>query len=171
MRKAALVIGIVFALWFILLVRAAVLADFEYGRQIQSYWDLSVKASTLQQKSTYLDQYVKALESTSLADYDAIWLKTPNNNIQQNLIALKSLQNRMHEIFGMDTNSFQYQQAIQQITAQEQDDAKEMLGVFEGAWYLNHHHFLWGWIGIGTGLLLLFGSIFFICAFFFMDDY
>jgi hypothetical protein len=158
-------------LWLVVFIRANVLADFEYSNQFESYWNLSVKASTLQQKSSYLDQYVQALESTRMAEYDALYLKTPNNNVQQNFVALKSLQNRMHEIIGMDPSSFQYQQAIQQITAQEQDDAKEMLGVFEGAWYLEHHFYLWSWVGLIYGFaLIVLGIIFAACFFVFIDD-
>src|SRR2546423_12492620 len=95
-------------LWLGGCIRAAVLADYEYSEQIESFWELSVKASTIEQKSVYLDKYVAALEQADLADSDALWLKTPDNNTRQNMIALESLQGRMHEIIHMDLNSFQY---------------------------------------------------------------
>jgi hypothetical protein len=155
MKAFSIVLFVLCLFWMGGCVGAAVLADYDYSNHIQSYWDLSVKASTLQQKSEYLDKYVSALESASLAENDALFLKTPDNNIAQNMIALKSLQTRMHEIFGMDVNSFQYQQAIQQITAQEQDDAKELLSRFAGAWYLQHHFFLWDWMGFVTAVVIL----------------
>jgi hypothetical protein len=172
MKYIFLALTLACALWIGLFIRACVLADFEYGNQIESYWNLSVKASTLQQKSTYLDKYVSALQSATLADYDALWLKTPNNNVQQNFVALKSLQTRMHEIFGMDPNSFPYQQAIQQITQQEQDDAKDMLGVFEGAWYLKHHFFLWRWVALlYVFVVVVLGIIFGIASFVGFEGY
>lgn len=167
MKTVGIICG-VFLLFFVGFIVASVLADYHYSNEIQSYWDLSVKASTIQQKSVYLDKYVAALEVVRLAEYDAIWLKTPENNTAQNMVALKSLQGRMHEILGMDVGSFQYQQAMQQITAQEQDEAHSLLGRFEGAWYLEHHFFLWGWIGVLTGLFLGAGTVGFGIAFFVM---
>lgn len=133
---------------------ADTLAGFTYDKTIGSFWDLSVKASTIQQKSEYLDRFVTAIEAADLAEYNAVFLKTPNNNTAQNLIALKSLQGRMHTIIGMDENSFQYQQAMQQITAQEQDEANDMLATFAGAWYLQNHPFLWDWIGVTLWLFI-----------------
>ena len=144
--------------WLGIFLGVSVVADYDYSNRIGSYWDLSVKASTIQQKSEYLDKYISAIESADLADNDAIFLKTPDTNTRENIKALKSLQVRMHEIFEMDVNSFQYQQAISQITAQEQDDAKAVLGRIEGAWYLKHHFFLWEWVGaIQLIFVLLFG--------------
>lgn len=154
MKIALWILSGVMAVVFVEYIVAAVVTDYEYDHEIQSYWDLSDKASTIQQKSEYLDQYVAALQSAHLAEYDAIWLKTPNNEMAQNLIALKSLQGRMHDIIHMDENSFQYQQAMQQITGQEQGDAKEMTDMFEGCWYLENHPMLWDWIGILSWLFV-----------------
>jgi hypothetical protein len=124
-----------------------ILASYHYENTIGSYWALSDKASTLVQKSTYLDQYVEALERSSLAGTsNAIFLKTPNNSFDQNMVALKSLQGRMHQIQNMDEQSFAYQTAIQQITAQEQGEAYQLTSTFEGCWYLANHPFLWQWI-------------------------
>ena len=122
-------------------------ANYEYNNTIGSYWDLSVKASTLQQKSTYLDQYVAALSDQSkFSSHNAIIFPTPNNSYEQNMVALKSLQGRMHQIQGMDEQSFAYQTAIQQITAQEQGEAAALTSTFEGCWYLSNYPTLWDWI-------------------------
>ncbi len=142
-------------LWLVTLIVAYVLADYDYSKQIESYWALAEKASTIQQKSAYLDRFVAALEATQLAENNALFLKTPDNNVSHNMTALKSLQGRMHEIIRMDPSSFQYQQAMYQITAQEQGEAKEMLQVFSGAWWLEHHLFLWAWIGLFHFILVL----------------
>jgi hypothetical protein len=125
---------------------AEVRADYEYDNTIQSYWALSEKASTLQQKTSYLDKYVGAIEAAKLSGNDALVFKTPDNSYEQNLIALKSLQVRLHQIQGMDEQSFAYQTAIQQITAQEQGEAQKLTATFEGLWYLQHHFLLWDWI-------------------------
>jgi len=126
-----------------------ILAAYQYERTIGSYWHLSDKASTLVQKSAYLDKYVEALEHSGLAGTNnALFLWTPNNNFDQNMIALKSLQGRMHQIQNMDEQSFAYQTAIQQITAQEQGEGYQLTGTFEGCWYLEHRPYLWGWIDV-----------------------
>jgi hypothetical protein len=121
-------------------------ADNEYSNFAGSYWELSDKASTLQQKTTYLDQYVAALQTPGkFASHDATIYPTPNNSFEQNMIALLSLQGRMHDIQNMDQTSFAYQTAISQITAQEQGEAHGMTSTFNGCWYLQNHYFLWGW--------------------------
>lgn len=130
-------------------------ANYEYERTVSGLWDLSVKASTLELKSQYLDKFVAAVDSAHLSGNDAIVFKTPANDVGLNITALKSLQQRMHEIRGMDVQSFQYQQAISQITAQEQEGATEMLSVIEGAWFLNHHFWLWGWVELLVFLALI----------------
>lgn len=141
-------------------IAAEVLADYEYDNQIGSFWSLSEKASTLDQKSAYLDQFVSAIENARLTGNNAIFLKTPDNSIEQNMVALHSLQSRMHEIKTMDVQSFQYQQAISQITAQEQGEAAHLLDVIEGVWYLNHHIFLWSWVDFIKWIaLLLLGTV------------
>lgn len=146
-------------------IKGCVSADYEYSRKIGSFWNLSVKASTLQLKADYLNRFVAAVDSAHLSGNNAIIFPTPDNSVEQNLTTLHSLQQRMAEIRNMDVTSFAYQQAISQITAQEQDEAVNMLGVIEGRWYLNNHLIYWDWIGIliGLGLLggtLVFGGIF-----------
>ena len=148
MRTLFGVLSLLVGIWLGLFIAAGVLAQYHYSKEIGSFWDLSVKASTIQQKSAYLDRFVDALDHAGLAKHDALWLRTPDNSSEQNMYALRSLQGRMHEIIGMDPSSFQYQTALQQITAQEQGEANQMLGTLEGAWYLQNHFFLWGWVGI-----------------------
>ena len=153
------VLALAATVWFFGLIADAVFADYNYSNSIGSYWELGVKASTLEKKADYLDRFVGALEKGNLADSSALWLKTPDNSTEQNFVALRSLQKRMHEIQAMDVKSFEYQQAISQITAQEQGEASNMLGVFKEAWYMNHHFFLWDWVELVSfaGLLVLAG--------------
>ena len=133
---------VLFGVW----VFGAVHANYEYEQTIGSFWELSDRASALDLKADYLDKYVAALDSAHLSGHDAIIFPTPQNDVGQNLTALRSLQTRMHEIRTMDVQSFAYQQAISQITAQEQGQAQPMLDVLEGRWYLDHHPLYWGWI-------------------------
>jgi hypothetical protein len=119
--------------------------NYECNRDLLSYWKLSAKASTLKQKSLYLDQFVANLEAARLWGYDAVIFKTPNNSYEQNMATLKSLQSRMDEIKGMDVRSFEYQQAMYQISAQEEGGANGVADLI-GVWYLRQHPLVWGWI-------------------------
>lgn len=132
-------------------------ADYSYKNNVLSNWSLADKASTITQKSEYVDKFVDALQAQQLNGcYDAMFLKTPDNSYDQNFIALQSLQTRLHDIQGMDPNSFQYQSAIQQITAQEQGQADDMLGVFSNCYQKVHYYWLWNPI---LGVVWFFGSI------------
>src|SRR6266550_3352381 len=113
------ILAVIACVWLVVMIVGDVLTSYQYERQVGSFWELSVKASTLDKKADYLDQFVAAIDSAHLSGYNAVWLQTPDNSIAQNMVALHSLQKRMAEIRGMDVTSFAYQQAISQITAQE----------------------------------------------------
>ena len=134
-----------------------VAGNYSYSKNFESSWNLAEKASTIQQKSTYIDAFIQKLEAGGFqGEYNALFLETPNNSFDENLKALKSLQGRLHEIQTMDPTSFQYNTAIQQITAQEQGEAKPMMDVFEGIWWKENHFFLWSWVGGSNYLLVVF---------------
>ena len=77
-----------------------------------------------------------------------LFFKTPDNSFDKNLEALQSLKTRLDEIQKMNVTSFEYQTAIQQITAQEQGEAQDMLEVFSGIWWKNNYLFLWEWVAV-----------------------
>jgi hypothetical protein len=130
--------------------------SYQYENQFESYWSLADKASTIPQKSQYIDRFISALEAGGFAGkFNAVMLQTPDNSFDKNLEAIKSLQLRLHEIEKMDVTSFQYQAAIQQITAQEQGEAKAMLHVFSGIWWKENHFFLWNWVGVLQVILMI----------------
>lgn len=147
----------------------SVYSNYQYSNGYSSYWDLSDKASSIAQKSVYLDKFVSALQGSGLQGCsDSLYFPTPTNSFDQNFIALLSLQGRMHDIVGMDPNSFQYQSAMEQITGQEQGQASDMLTVFEDCWMKVHHYWLWNdWLS-GVWLLgpiiLIFAGILFWAA-------
>lgn len=126
-----------------------IIGSYQYENEIKSYWQLADKASTVENKSIYIDKFVESLENLRFeGKHDALYLSTPNNSFDSNLEALKTLQQRLQEIKKMDVTSFEYQTAMQQITEQEQGDAKNMLNVFSGIWWKEHHILLWGWIAL-----------------------
>ena len=125
----------------------ATIGNYHYERDIESYWNLAEKASTIQQKAVYMDKFVAGFKGKGFeGDYNAIFFKTPDNSFDKNLEALQSLKTRLNEIQKMNVTSFEYQTAIQQITAQEQGEAQAMLEVFSGIWWKNNYLFLWEWV-------------------------
>lgn len=137
--------------------------NYECNRDLLSYWKLSAKASTLKQKSLYLDEFVANLEAAHLSGNNALILKTPDNSYEQNMATLKSLQSRMEEIKSMDVKSFEYQQAMYQISAQDEGGVNGV-GDLIGVWYLDHHPSVWGWIDVVRWILEVLFAIVFMTA-------
>lgn len=150
----SLVVCVVWASWLIL---GSLAVDREWNTIAGSRWDLADKSSTLAAKSAYVDEFVASLETLNLqGTYNATAYTNPSNSFDANFAALNTLQGRLHEIQAIDPNSFAYQTAIQQITAQEQGEADDMIGAIEGCWLLKNHSPFWGWhAGVQIVILLL----------------
>ena len=147
MKTFAWILLFVMVLLTALVIGNAIIASWRYENTISASWDLADKASTIPQKAKYIDQFIANLKASGLqGQYNALWLKTPNNSFDANLEQLETLQVRLHEIQNMDVASFQYQTAIQQITDQEQGEAHNMLSIFKGVWYKAHYLYLWDWV-------------------------
>lgn len=145
--KTGIILTVLSVFAWILYIGFAIKADYQYERDIQCHWNLADKASTIAEKSKHINDFVAALESQNFMNkYDAIWFKTQNNGFDENLKALKTLQERLKIIETMDESTFQYQTAIQQITEQEQGQAYGMLSVFYGVWFKEYYILLWNWI-------------------------
>jgi hypothetical protein len=139
----------------VLVLTIAIVCAFCFGYQIVqsryhwekdfgSNWSLAEKASTIAQKSEYMDLFVNALASSNLSGTnDSLFFPTPDNGFDQNFKALQSLQARLQTIKTMDENSFQYQTAIEQITAQEQGQAQDMITTLENCWMKVNYYELW----------------------------
>lgn len=143
----ALLMSVLSILWLALVIGLVVSGEYRLSKKCMSYWNLADKASTLDAKSEYINQFVKSLDAHDFSEYNAIWLKTPNNSFERNVSAVKTLQARLLKIKTLDENSFAYQTAIQQITAQEQGEAKEMLIVISGCWWMKNCFIMWNWFG------------------------
>jgi hypothetical protein len=129
-------------------IKGCIKSNYEYEKEIGSYWSLADKSSTISEKSRYIQQFIIVLEKSNHSEYNAIWLKTLDNSFNKNLEALKSLNLRLNQLKNMDIESFAYQTAIQQITAQEQGEAHQMLGVLEGCWVKDKYFICWNWFAI-----------------------
>lgn len=137
------IIAATVALVTIYLVRA-VSANNEYANKIQNHWTLADRASTIEAKREHIKSFVNAIENSNIQDeHDAIFFENPENSAFHNLEAVKSLAQRLDQIKDMNPSSFEYQTAIQQITAQEQGEAQNMLRVLENCWMKKYHWFYW----------------------------
>ena len=152
----SLIIISVISLMIIIVVD--VVAERDYNSRFGSYWELADRSSTLQAKEQYITQFVSNIQTNrdDFADYNAIIIKTPQNNFDNNLGAVITLRDRLQEVQKMNVSSFEYQLAIQQITGQEQGEADAMMNDIEGAFYLRNYPLLWNWIcGILIFLILI----------------
>lgn len=129
--------------------------NYEYTNEVECNWDLADRASTLAQKAEYIDKFVKALEKCNLEGTNsALFLQTPETDFNENMKALKSLQNRLIEISKMDESDFAYQTALQQITEQEQGEAYAMLGHLKDCWKKENYYTIWNPI-IAIGFIIV----------------
>jgi len=162
MKNLSLILSIVGTLILSCEIRLGILSSYNYEKHYSQLWSLAEKSSTIPAKQQYISQFLNTLKqgktNGDFAEYDALFLKTPNNNFDANLKALETLSARLTEIQSMDPSSFQYNTAIQQITAQEQGEAGPMLSVFQGCYDLNNYFFIWNWVGgtlVISSLLLI----------------
>jgi hypothetical protein len=147
MKKQGIIYMSIGILWLVAMIIFGTIGNYLYERDYESNWNLAEKASTIQQKAVYIDKFVTGFKGKGFeGDYNAVFFKTPDNSFNKNLEALESLKTRLNEIQKMNVASFEYQTAIQQITAQEQGEAQAMLDVFSGIWWKNNYFFLWDWV-------------------------
>lgn len=118
-------------------------ATYKFKSDYLSDWILADKSSTLQAKSEYIDKFVEKLQvgeqSGDFSTHGAFFLKNDANAFSENLKALKTLQSRLIEVKQMNPSSFEYNNAIQQITAQEQGEASAMIGVFSESYTIRNY--------------------------------
>ena len=150
MKIAGVLLILASIVFGITMIVFCVKANYEYEREYSSLWTLADKSSTIEEKSKYINQFIEKLENSDLQGVnDALYFPTDNNKFDYNLMALKTLGERLEKIKEMDINSFEYQTAIQQITAQEQGEADAMLGVLSGCWWKINHYAFWNvWLGL-----------------------
>jgi len=162
-----LVVGIVpfviVSIFCAISINQCVSAKLEWDNDIGYTWSLADKSSTLAEKSRYIDEFIAKLKDIPHAKNGALVWKTRENNYDLNLKALESLGERLREVQKLDVNSFAYQTAIQQITAQEQGEAQTMLAVLHDSWVIENYWWsftvvkIWLW-SIWT-VVLIWGSI------------
>lgn len=152
MKKTITVTLLTIALLWIVSVISAFTANYKFQSDYLSDWILADKSSTLEAKSEYIDKFVENLQigeqSGDFSSHGAFFLKNDSNSFSENLKALKTLQSRLHEVKSMDPSNFEYNNAIQQITAQEQGEASEMIDVFSESYAIKNYPL--GSTGLGS---------------------
>jgi len=138
------------------------------NNQLTGYWEMADRSATIEKKSEYLDKYVNAVEKLGLTEgHSAFVFKSFSNKMENNYLALKSLQQRLHEIKSLDVKSFAYQTAISQLTEQEWAQAGEMTSNFTYKWEQVHSF----WFRCLVGGLITMDTLFFVtimCFVFYM---
>lgn len=146
----------------IIIVFAAlsVMAKYNFENNYLYLWNLADKSSTIEAKQEYIEEFSNKLRAgitnEDFSKHNAIFLKTPDNQLENNVRALETLADRLEEIQGMNPNSFEYNTALQQITSQEHGEAGNMIGVIKGCYVLSNYVLVWNWIGgifITAGLI------------------
>ena len=165
MKTGGIIIVILGILWGIMLGINQYKADIQWNEAAGKYWTLADRASTLEAKRTNINLFVSAIDKLNLkGTHNTIFFEQELNGFDANFTALKTLQTRLAEMNGMDQNSMAYQQAIQQITAQEQGDAEEMIGNIYGCWMKDQHMLLFGcvvgWLWLAVIIVIIVG----VCA-------
>jgi hypothetical protein len=153
MKALSFIIGFV---GLSVLVICSVIHTVELQSKLDCHWSLADKSSTLEAKLGHIDNFVAALQKENLqGTYSSRLIKTPDNSFDANMAALLTLKDRLTEAQGMDPNSMAYQQAIQQITAQEQGAAHQMISAIYGSWWLAKHPTTYGWVPWALTILFL----------------
>lgn len=143
MKRITILILAAISLVWIWSVVSAFTANYRFKADYLSDWNLADKSSTLEAKSEYIDKFVENLQigerAGDFSTHGAIFLKNDANAFSENLKALKTLQSRLYEVKKMNPSSFEYNNAIQQITAQEQGEASEMINVFSESYTIKNY--------------------------------
>ena len=158
MFKTSIVLLVMPVILSITLIITSFYVDAKYTRGYKCHWNLADKSSTIATKQEKIRAFVDAIEEGNskgeFSSHNAIFFTTPDNELLSNLKMLKTLDQRLSEIREMDVKSFEYNTAIQQITAQEQGEAHKMTVIFEGCWVLKNYPFLWEWIRVTVVIFL-----------------
>lgn len=163
LKKIGVVLLLIAISIWISQISSCVKSNYLFEKKYSYAWNLSDKSSTIEAKAAYINEFVGSLVSNKeyFSDYNAIWLKTPNNNFEYNLKAITTLKNRLMEIKEMDITSFQYNTAIQQITAQEQGEAYKLISIIQGCYDLKNYWYVWDWFGL---IIIIFSFVLFFAG-------
>jgi len=132
-----LIVGVLFLAFFINGGVQWSIQGYDFQQKVGNWFILADSASDAKTKAFYFDKFVDALEKEGLTTgHSAIYWQQPKSDLAENFKVVQSLQTRLHDIVQMDTKSFEYQTALNQITLQE--FCWFPYATFEGAYLLRH---------------------------------
>lgn len=133
----------------IISLTALFLADYFYDKQIGQYLKLADDASTAQIKLQYFYQYRDLASQISRNDAYFIFKQKQYTRDEQ-LKILDTLIIRLEDATNMDPQSFEYQQAMYQISGQEFNHTLERINsIFFNAWLRSgmiSYWVIWNWL-------------------------
>jgi hypothetical protein len=120
---------------------ACFLFYYNYERDIGSYYELSNQASTATLKMQYLMTFHdKLAELNLLTGQSAIIFPTPQTSVDEQAKILDSLIERLNKTSLMNESSFEYQQALYQISRNEfcEQEGCMSIGLFRDLYAKNY---------------------------------
>lgn len=115
-----IIIVVFFIFWFFFGFISGIIVGYHWNRDVESYFQLSDKASTLDKKYDYILKYAETIKDKGLNEGQARWIfKTPETDLANNYEVLQTLIQRVKEAKKLNPTSLEYQQAIRQLTDNE----------------------------------------------------
>ena len=109
-----IIVSVVLVMW---LITNAIIANYRYDRDVESYYTLSVQASTAEKKLEYINIFEnKIIENNLITGYGAIIFKKPKNDAFHQYEILKTIKERLISINSVNISSFEYQQAMYEMS-------------------------------------------------------
>lgn len=128
--------------------------DYQYNKDVGSYFKLSDQASDTDLKLKYLVQYRDKLVEKNIPNdfHPALIGKRPDNAWGNRIDVLNTLVTRLQEATKLDRKSFEYQQSISQITGQEYEAFDDVYYQDAVLWHAYGAWYFLGWIALVGGL-------------------
>jgi len=120
LRAVIALTGLAMLILIVIYGISAYLFYYNYGNTVESYYDLSNDASTATLKLSYLTTFKDKLTELHLTTgQSAIIFPTPYTSTDEQTKILDSLIDRLNKTSSMNESSFEYQQALYQISRNE----------------------------------------------------
>jgi hypothetical protein len=121
--------------YLMILINSLVYRYYSYEVKVGQYLELSDDASTAKVKLEYLKQFIDAIEKNITRNDARYIFKKERLTKDAQLKIIKTLQTRLEETAEMKPESFEYQQAMSQISGQEYDHTfSEIDNIIRGCW-------------------------------------
>jgi len=155
-----MIIGALLVLFsLVVLVWGLIACSYSYDVAVGQYVKLADDASTAQLKTDYLSQYTRAIDARILRNDARFIFKCERLTRDTQLKVIGSLMERLRDTTAMDPKSFEYQQAMLQLTGQEFDHTlQEVDIIMQSCWLRQSPGMVFGlwfsWLFFLVGILV-----------------